>query len=191
MSVRHTYNLVINKTKREKLYQYVFANSTPESDFDCFSLFFKVDSHVLKYLEDWDYYPEPEWPRKDVWSQLTPDGRAKIGCIYVVERAVSESEIEITFLPSCWDISWLFRDSLSVREWFIELSEMISATMTFLKLENEGHRILYYKGELIDVGLKGERHLELGASKFVEVMTSFAKYCGQFHSHSDTNEEDE
>ncbi|SHJ77118.1 hypothetical protein SAMN02745163_02558 [Clostridium cavendishii DSM 21758] len=56
--------------------------------------------------------------------------------------------------------------------------------ITYLNLESYGTRIIYFKGEEVNIEFKGDGHLKLKSGKLVEVMNEFAdslKYYWWYH----------
>lgn len=52
--------------------------------------------------------------------------------------------------------------------------------MTYLDLEYEGERLIYYWGNEINIGLKGEGHLDVGKQRFLEIIEAYANRTVHF-----------
>ncbi|WHX49589.1 hypothetical protein QNH46_02560 [Paenibacillus woosongensis] len=68
-------------------------------------------------------------------------------------------EIEVSFTAATSDMGLLFRDSVSITRWFVELSKKINSIITYIDLEDEGVRIVYFNGSDVSLELKSNHHL--------------------------------
>lgn len=175
MGLDYSYVLVIKKDKRDELFQFVKEHGEVALS-DSFSAYFEMDSHVLKYLEggyDW----KPHYDKAEIQKYLLPDNRARIGGIDYDERIpqANDEELVVRFTAVTSDMSQLFGDSVSVRNWFVALSRRVDAKMTYLDLESEGRRIIFLKGSEAFLDFKGEGLFEVSQKKFLGAMDEFSK----------------
>ncbi len=176
MGLDYTYILVIKKSKREKLINFIKASEEVcESESICIN--FEVDSFILKYLEggyDW----KPHYDKKEMNQYLTLDNKARIGGIDYLEREVNihGEELVVSFTAVTSDMSHLFQESISIRNWFIMLSKKVDAIITYLDMEGEGHRIIYFNGRETALEFVGEGLYALKRKPFLCMMDEFLKH---------------
>ncbi|WP_240420532.1 hypothetical protein [Paenibacillus periandrae] len=173
MGLDYSYIIIIKEENRGKLFQYI--NKRGSLDGNCACINFEVDSFILKYLEggyDWS----PHYDRQEIAKWLNSDGSANIGCINVRERKLPnlKGELSISFTAVTSSMSHLFRDSVNIHKWFLDLSKEVDSIITYIDLESEGDRIIYFRGHEINIELKGEGHIDLGKKDFLNIMTEFS-----------------
>jgi len=155
------------------LVDYIKSNGSIDSG-NCVCIHFEMDSFIMKYLEggyDWS----PHYDQSQVQFFIEPDGKARIGCIYIFVKELENhpDEIEVTLTAATSDMSLLFRDSVSISRWFVEFSKELNAIMTYIDLEDEGAKIIYYNGAEVNLMLKSNHHLADLRHTFLDMITAF------------------
>ncbi len=179
MGLDYSYNIVIDEKDVGRLRHYLAEHCELSGDCACIRL--EIDSFIMKYLEggyDWT----PHHDRAEIEKYIGNDGKAGIGCIYIKERKLpnASGEISVSFTAATSSMSLLLRDSYSIRQWFIRLSKEFHSILTYLDLEHEGHRLIYYRGQEINIELKGEGHLEVGKSELLSILQDFTDRSRHF-----------
>lgn len=179
MGLDYQFVVVIKEHNRAALWKYVEEHG---EHLDTYIIaHFAMDSFILKYLEG-GYSYSPHYDVEEIQQHILADGKAGIGCIDIGERKLehTENEVAVSFTAVTSDMSLLFRDSVSIHRWFIELSQAADAVMTYLDLEYEGERLIYYRGNEINIGLQGEGHLKVGKQRFIEIIEAYANRTVHF-----------
>ncbi|MCM3496925.1 hypothetical protein M4D52_26110 [Paenibacillus lactis] len=81
MGLDYGFIAVIPKEEKDRLFEYIRKHGTID-DGNCACIHFDLDSFILKYLEggyDWT----PHYDKAQVDYFIEPDGKARIGCIYI------------------------------------------------------------------------------------------------------------
>ncbi|NQX64643.1 hypothetical protein HQN90_00750 [Paenibacillus alba] len=146
MGLDYQFILIMQESNRDKLFEYVRKNG-PLDYSGCASLHFEMDSFIFKYLEggyDW----KPHYDKSEIERFIKPNGKASIVCIYISIKKLDglNDEIEVSFTAATSDMSRLFEDSISISKWFTDLSMEVNSIITYLDLEDDGARIIYFKG---------------------------------------------
>jgi len=182
------YSIVVQKDNIDKLRSYIERNGS--FDHGQAVLYFDLDSTLFKYLEDG--YGEQEYGipqgiirqfRKDiVYKHIGTNNKVKLGKIDYREEDIKgdKENLIVSFTPMKWRVDQLFSESLSIRNWFIELSKEASAKMTFQSIWNQGygHRIIYYQKAQTNVEFTG--HYDLEISTFINIYRVFSMYLMHF-----------
>ena len=141
------------------------------------SINFPLDSFVLKYLEG-GYEYNVYNPSDKVQYFLRDDNRAHIGNIdyseYVFDNSY-EGLIKYRFTAVVSSMSFMFEESISVRKWFIELSKAVNAIISFIDLEYNGNRIIFFNNKEVDILLKGETYYDLTVNEFCDAIETFSE----------------
>lgn len=143
---------------------------------DCLCINFPIDSFVLKYLEggyDYNVHNSPD----EIRQFIRDNTKARIGCIYFTEMSFDDSEelCKYKFTAATSDMSFLFEESLSIRAWFVELSKTVDAIISYMDLEYNGNRIIYFNGKEIDILLKDDSYFSLTPQEFCNAIFTFSK----------------
>lgn len=173
MGLDYSFTTVIQENQKSKLYDYIKQHGRLDRK-DCSCLFFEMDSFILKYLEggyDW----RPHYDKTEIEKHIEPDGKASIGSIYLKERKLSSDEIEVSFTAATSDMSLLFKDSISISRWFIGLSKEVNSIITYIDLEDEGVRIMFYKGSSVQLDIRGDNHLGYFRDNFLGMIQDFSQ----------------
>jgi hypothetical protein len=180
MGLDYSFVTVIPKHQLKHVYEYIRKNGTIDSGTSA-SIHFDMDSYILKYLEG-GYSWQPHYDREEIELFIEPDGKARIGSIDLSTRELEgyPDEIEVTFTAVTSDMSRLFQDSVSITQWFIELSKAFEAVLTYIDLEDEGARIIYCHGAEVHLELRGKQHLANLRESFFEIMTAFSNRYPHF-----------
>ena len=143
-----------NKSKIESFINLYSDNVVSFSNFsdNCLGINFPVDSHILKYLEG-GYGGYNDQLSFDTTKQFMRDNNNKvcIGCIYLTESKYDDSNelYKYEFTAATSDMSFLFQESISIRKWFIKLSKTVAAIISYMDLEYNGNRIIFFKNDFI------------------------------------------
>ncbi|MNO58913.1 hypothetical protein D3C76_494880 [compost metagenome] len=183
------YSVVIKKDQIAKLRRYMESKGNFDDNGQV-AIHFDLDSTLLRYLENGHGEQEygipqgviPSFRRDMVYKHIEADNKVKIGKIDYVQEDLGgeEDNVLVSFVPKKWSADRLFSESLSIRNWFIELSKEVSARMTFQSLwtDGYGHRIIYYQGEQIHVEFRG--HYDLEIETFSHIYRVFSMYSKHF-----------
>lgn len=173
MGLDYSFITVIHKKQKDRLIEYIRKHGTIDYG-DCACIHFEMDSFILKYLEG-GYSWTPHYDKSEVNFYIEPDGKARIGCIYISARELEGNldEIEVSLTAATSDMSLLFRDSISITKWFIELSREINSIITYIDFEDEGVRIVYFNGSEVNLELKSNHHLGDLRRNFFNIIKEF------------------
>lgn len=127
MGLDYRYVLVIQENQQAELLKYVSEHGIINGT-DCFSIYFNVDSSVLKYVEG-GFSWKPKDDQDEVKHNFNADHQAAIGCIYYSTEKLDTNcnELIVSFTAATSDMSLLFEDSRVVLKWFIALSHHLDA----------------------------------------------------------------
>lgn len=173
MGLDYSFITVIHKREKDRLFEYIRKHGTIDYG-DCACIHFDLDSFILKYLEG-GYSWVPHYDKSEVDLHIEPDGKASIGCIYISTKDLENDldEIEVSLTAATSDMSLLFRDSVSITRWFVELSKEINSIITYIDLEDEGVRIVYFNGSDVNLELKSNHHLGDLRRNFFDIIKAF------------------
>ncbi|MDQ0496068.1 hypothetical protein [Paenibacillus brasilensis] len=173
MGLDYSFKIVMNKNEKEDLYEYIRKHGSIDYG-NCACIHFDMDSFILKYLEG-GYGWNPHYNKLEISTHIKPDGKARIGCIYIsiTEIEGQNDEVEVFLTAATSDMSLLFRDSVSINRWFIELSKEMNSIITYIDMEDEGVKIIYFKGSQIDLEIKGKQHLGDLRKIFFDIFKEF------------------
>jgi len=149
-------------------------NSLFESADNCLCINFPLDSSILKYLESLCQYgasyPADYYIREH-------NAKARIGCIYFYHSTFDglEGVCKYVFTAATSNMSFLFEESVSIRAWFVELSKQVGAMITYMDLEYNGNRIIFWGGKEIDILLKNNTHFDLTVQEFRNAIITFSE----------------
>ncbi|MFB0842072.1 hypothetical protein [Paenibacillus oleatilyticus] len=180
MGLDYSYTIVIDEKDVDPLRDYLKEHG--ELSGDCACIRFEIDSFIMKYLEG-GYDGTPHHDRAEIEQFIGNDGKARIGCIYIKESKLPDvnGELSVSFTAATSSMSLLLRDSYSIHRWFIRLSKEFHSILTYVDLEHEGHRLIYYRGQEINIELKGEGHLEIGKSELLSIIQDFTDRNRHFY----------
>lgn len=180
MGLDYSYKIIINKNEKEHLYKYLREHGTIDYG-DCVCIHFDMDSFILKYLEGgYDY--KPHYDKIEISTHIKPDGKASIGCIYISIKEIEgqNDEIEVSLTAATSDMSLLFKDSVSINNWFVGLSKELKSIITYMDMEDEGVKIFYFNGSQVDLELKSKQHLGDLRMIFFDVIKTFCERYPHF-----------
>ncbi|MEY8745187.1 hypothetical protein AB9M62_38595 [Bacillales bacterium AN1005] len=188
MGLDYRYVLVIQENQQAELMKYVSEHGIINGT-DCFSIYFNVDSSVLKYVEG-GFSWKPKDDQNEVKHNFNVDHQAKIGCIYYsIEKLDTNcNELIVSFTAATSDMSLLFEESKVVQKWFITLSHHLDARIAYLNMESEGHRILYLNGSETWLEFKGEGFFYMKRENYLSIMNEFSVLLsGMLRSYIENN----
>ncbi len=185
MGLNYEYVLVIPIENKDKLISFINKHGLFQDS--CSSIRSEIDSAIFKYFEGgYSFYPQ--YDCEEINHHIVSNNMVEIGEfdyreIYIEDNS---SDIIVAFTAVASEMSLLIKDSNSIKRWFIELSKYVDSIITYLDLESEGHRIIYYRGIETFLEFKGEWFFSLGKSKFKDVMNDFSKYLENIVSDYNT-----
>jgi len=136
-----------------------------------------IDSFVVDYIRVHADRLAKEGFKKSIYEGLLKENnRATIGCIYYEEEPFDDSTefVKYQFSAATNDMSRLFEKSSSIREWFVKLSKASHAKISYMNLESEGNRIIYYNNKEVDIFLNGESYFDLEIDEFCSAINTFS-----------------
>lgn len=71
------------------------------------------------------------------------------------------------------DMSLLFKESVSIEKWFLKFSEALESCLTYLDLESDGCKLIYWAGKTIKIELKGDSFMNHSKDEFLTIMDVF------------------
>ena len=161
MGLNSSWHLKFDKDKNHLLYDYIQANTkSSKIRFDganliiidpCVECLFEKDGEILKYVNGLYDKFDPDYKRP--YKQFEKDGKYGIGCIdFGINEGIDKSIIDFVCVTT--NMSILFHRSDSVKNWFLELACLLEADICYLDKENVGYKIVYAKGQEIDIEIK-------------------------------------
>lgn len=173
MGLDYSFITVIHKKQKDRLIEYIRKNGTIDYG-DCACIHFEMDSFILKYLEG-GYSWAPHYDKSEVDFFIEPNGKARIGGIDISTRELegNPDEIEVSLTAVTSDMSLLFRDSVSITRWFVEMSREINSIITYIDLEDDGVRIIYFNDSEVNLELKSNHHLGNLQGNFFDIIKAF------------------
>jgi hypothetical protein len=161
MGLNYSYVLLLEKSQESLLRTHVLqAGSLEElaAPFGtCAVLDFPLDEQLEVYLKKTvcerygTSWPQTVCARKRDYREYFPtDTTGRVGCIYV-ERLpfLADEQVYACFTAATSRMSKLFQQSSSIRNWFLQLSQVAGAKAAFLDLEAEGYDFLSYQGRAV------------------------------------------
>ncbi len=122
------------------------------------SLVFEIEPKIIASLPGWEleYRMDLLEDFKEHFEQVyLGDGKIRIGGFDSTISKLTQQdvyEIDLTALTS--DMSRLIEDSISVKKWILEFSKASDSLLTYLDLEHNGRRLVFYNGKEIDCTIK-------------------------------------
>ncbi len=160
MGLDYSYIAIFKKINKPRLFKKLSTDAIIQDlDFGkCATIKFKIDKPILEYLKSNIRQTEGINLRTTLLFKTTkfPDYFAgdfgKIGCIYIDEKPFGNNEdLMVSFSAATTAMSYLFQNSLSIKQWFIALSAELNAITTFLDLEDNGLKFIYNNGKEVDI----------------------------------------
>lgn len=171
MGIDYSYNLVIKKNMKEEVYNFIRNNGIINNG-SCF-VNVSLDSQILKFLEC--------GKGKKIALKTDTDkdfilynNTVNVGNIDIVEKKIDKDKVLISFIGVTDEMSNLISESISLRKFFLNLSENVSSIITFIDLEWEGYKIIYYNGDNINISLEVGEEEDICSSKFLEIISEFS-----------------
>lgn len=123
------------------------------------SLIFDIDPDIVASLLPWDAeyrMPDSLGHFKDSFAAAyLGDGKIGIGFFdSTITKLTYHDVYEIDLRAVTTDMSQMLERSLSVNNWILEFSKAADSIMTYLDLEHNGRRIVFYNGREIEVTIK-------------------------------------
>jgi hypothetical protein len=155
MGLDYGYITAIPEQNYNKVFDFISSHGELTVGFEntkCAILHFDLDSFIFKFLEG-GYNFKPHYNKDEIEKQLVAHNKAGIGCFYIYERdLVKESKYKIIrFVAATDDMSLLLKESVSIEKWFIKFSEVLESSLTYLDMEAEGSKIIYWAGKSINI----------------------------------------
>lgn len=159
MGLDYKYVIILEKVNKPKLTEKLLADTviTDCNPGKCATINFGTDKEILQYTKRIIRQTEGINFRTTLLFKTSKfpsyfsGNFSKIGCIYINEESFGETDsIIVSFTAATSAMSILFQNSLSIKQWFINLSIEVDAITSFIDLEDNGLRFIYNKGEIID-----------------------------------------
>lgn len=117
------------------------------------SLIFDIDPVIINSLANrCPYSSDIEDFKETFGNYYLGNGKIRIGGFDAkIRKSGAEDVYHIMFTAVTTAMSRMLVESLSVKKWIEELSEVSDAIVSYIDMESEGHRILFYKGRKIDI----------------------------------------
>lgn len=172
------YNLIINGDKNRGVKKECVVESFESIDFAT-SLVFEMDPQIIECIAGWNNRVNvglQETLKADFENYYLGDGKVRIGYFYgAIQRLKNHEVFEIDLMAATTDISILLKESIAVKKWILDFSENSNAIMTYLSMEDEGHKIMYYKGSEVDIRINGI-HVLNGAQNAIAFFTEYFSF---------------
>ncbi len=135
------------------------------------SLIFGIDPDIIASLASWDAeYRMPdslEDFKANFAAAYLGDCRIGIGLFDSTITRLKHHEVyEIDLRAVTTEMSQMLERSLSVKKWILAFSKAAGSIMTYIDLEHNGRRILFYNGREIEVIIK--KGIEYDSFHFVQ-----------------------
>lgn len=122
------------------------------------SLIFDVDPEIFITFYN-PYSSDPIGDFKEYFENwYLGNGKISIGFFDAdIVQHKDYNVYELTFKAVTTSMSVMLHESLSVRNWIHEFSKISDSQVTFIDLESSGDKILYYKGEKVEIQIEDEK----------------------------------
>jgi hypothetical protein len=178
MGLDYSYIIVLKQSNRKKLLDNLQRKTTlQKTDYgECATINFQLDKPISNYLkasirreEGFNLRTTLLFKKSNFRDYFLDNETGIVGCIFYSEKEAEDNEhVFATFTAATTSMSILFKESLSIRKWFIELSREVNATGTFMDLEDEGYWFIYQNEHEIDLVIN---------SLEIEPKTSDENFC--------------
>lgn len=122
------------------------------------SLIFDIEPKIIASIPGWELDYDINLIKdfkEDFESLYLGNGKIRIGGFDSTITKLKNSEIyEIELTAVTSDISIMLETSISVKKWILEFSRISDSILTYLDLEHNGHKIMYYKGKEIEITIR-------------------------------------
>lgn len=119
------------------------------------SLIFDIDPKIIASVADWtlDYNSHLLGDFIESFEQLyLGNGKIRIGGYDTkITRLKNHDAFELEFTAVTTDMSIMMEKSVSVKKWILEFSRQSESIISYLDLEHNGKRVLYYMGREVDI----------------------------------------
>jgi hypothetical protein len=178
MGLNFRYVMLIKQADEPRLLTHLLQvgsiQQLPEPFGTCLTLTFPLDDTLLWYLQGSIYgaYSAYAANRKTKFflnknehrDHFPTDTSGRVGCIYLESKQLEASGYSFfSFDAATSAMSRLFQHSLSIRNWFLDLSSVLQAEATFLDLEEEGYEFMYRQGQPIVATLTQNMEVKIAA----------------------------
>ena len=168
MGFDYSFITVIKKIDKPKLTSFIAKHVTMENTSygACATIVFKSDETIREFLKDSFSELEINESPYQILNALNNE-TAEIGYIYFDIKEVKNSEFIYTrFTAATTNMSLLFCNSISVKDWFINFGKNVNAIAIFLDLEEQDYKFIFKEGICVDVSVSGST--ELNSANFYE-----------------------
>jgi hypothetical protein len=178
MGLNFRYVMLVKQADEQRLLAHILQAGSiqqlPEPFGTCLTLTFHLDDALLWYLQGSIYgaynaYTDNRKPKfflnkSEYRDHFPTDTSGRVGCIYLESKQIEASDYSFfSFDAATSAMSRLFQHSLSIRNWFLNLSSMLQAEATFLDLESEGYEFIYRQGQPIVATLTQDLEVKIAA----------------------------
>lgn len=122
------------------------------------SLVFDIDPQIITAIPSWElkYRMDLLEDFKEQFEQVyLGDGKIRMGGFdTTISRLTHQDVYAIVFVAVTSGMSTMIENSVSVKKWILEFSKVSDSLLTYLDLEHNGHRLLFYNRNEVDVTIK-------------------------------------
>ncbi|WP_415328304.1 hypothetical protein [Chryseobacterium sp. MMS23-Vi53] len=148
----HYFNEKSQKIENEKIFYDI-----DDLDFST-SLIFDIDPEIfLSFYNPYSGSPIEDF-KKHFEDWYLGNGKISIGSFDSTINKHKDFDVyTFSFTAVTTSMSVMLHESLSVKNWIHEFSKVSDSIVTFIDLESSGDKILYYKGEKVEILVKDEK----------------------------------
>ncbi len=161
MGFDYSYITVTKKTDKPKLMSFIAQHVTMENTSygACATIAFRSDETIRQYLTDSFNESEEEESPDQLLKALNSE-TTEIGYIYFDIKEVPDAQFIYTrFTAATTNMSLLFCNSDSIKDWFIHFARTVNAIAVFLDLEDQDYKFIFKDGQSADITVSGSTEL--------------------------------
>lgn len=144
------------------------------------SLVFDIDPHIIGSLAHWNLADNPALLddfRESFQQAYLGEGKIRIGGFDAsIQLLQPENIFCVDFTAVTTEMSQMLRDSPSVKQWLLALSRHCNTLLTCIDMESEGSRILFSRGQEVDITVKEPFDAESSPDKVGQVLADFLQW---------------
>lgn len=155
MGLNNSYIITIHKKNEKEAIDFLLSNckirdsqlpNPLQSRDNCLSLIVEVDIPIKRYLRNYYYHGRynSDYQENKIETFITK-GRTRIGCVDVDTEQFNE-KVNLRFVCVTSQMSELFTDSNSIRNWFIKFCKATNAETGIFDRENHYVELFWYNG---------------------------------------------
>ena len=174
MGFDYSFITVTKKSDKSKLMSFIAQHVIMENtNFGArATIVFKSDETIREYLSDSFSESDKEESPDQLLNALHSE-TAEIGYIYFDIKEVPDAQFIYTrFTAATTNMSLLFCNSASVKDWFIHFGKTVNAIAVFLDLEDQDYKFIFQDGLRVDVSVSGNTELN-SADRYEEIIKNY------------------